>query len=248
MHMRIFSLLFLLCTLISHDVWADTIVLAVGPDHQEMHDNNYAIYRANWEFLSISLKQQGYKLEARSMPWARAKDTVKSGQSHGLFLAANFAGRDQWASLSKPLGYEVYGCFFHKENAGAQSVIAAVRLGQHDRILSYLSPDKLLNVTTAQKGLTLLHKQKVDRFIVAQSYGEYILANELSSISAALQFDPNQSERRSLHVAFAKNNESSLNALAIVNNAISYGVSKGFYSKVMQDNQVPLRMQFNYDL
>ena len=76
--------------LLSFNTLATTLRFSVGPDHQEMMDNNYSVYRANWEFLTQSLALLDVELVAKPMPWARAKSLVQAGTNHGLFLAANF--------------------------------------------------------------------------------------------------------------------------------------------------------------
>ena len=228
--------------LLSFNALATTLRFSVGPEHQEMRDNNYSVYRANWEFLSQSLALLDIELVAKPMPWARAKSLVQAGTNHGLFLAANFEERNKWAVLSQPLAYEVFGCYKHKENPDGDKVIAAVRLGGNDKILSYLQPEKLLNVTTAQDGLMLLHHKRVDRFIMAKGYGQYILNNELRDIKDNIIFDPNRSELRSLHIAFANDKPESLAMLKVVNQAITLGLEKGIYQNVMAKYQVPKEM------
>ena len=218
------------------------IRFAVGPDHVDMMNNNYSIYKANWEFLDKSLNSIGIKLAAKSMPWARAKASVQSGQNHGLFLAANFDERNKWAQLSLPLGYEVFGSFVHRDCPTANKTIAAVRLGGSDRILSYLKPDKLLTVSTAQHGLMLLHSQRVDRFIMAKGYGKYILENDLSDVRDDIIFDDTGAELRSLHIAVAKDNKVSLAALEHLNQAIEKGMKAGWYQDAMTRYNVPPEM------
>ncbi|QOL25955.1 amino acid ABC transporter substrate-binding protein [Thalassotalea sp. LPB0316] len=224
-------------------VCATTVRFAVGPDHQEMMDNNYSIYRANWEFMEKSLDLLGAKLVAKPMPWARAKAMVQSGTHHGLFLAANFAERNEWAVLSVPLGYEVFGCFLHKDNPDGDKIIGAVRLGGNDRILSYLHPEKLLNVATAQDGLMLLNNKRIDRFIMAKGYGKYLLDSELTEIKPSIIFDPNRAELRSLHIAFAKDNAESVQILKLVDQAIELGMNKGLYTAAMEKYQVSTEMR-----
>ena len=233
----------ILILMFCNTVSATTVRFAVGPDHHAMMDNNYAVYRANWEFLENSLDLLGVKLVAVPTPWARARASVESGKNHGLFLAANFAERNQWAELSNPLGYEVFGCFFHRDNPDGDKVIAAVRLGANDRILSYLKPEELLNVATAQRGLQLLQNRRVDRFIMAKGYGQYLLNTELSDIEHELLFDPYRAELRSLHVAFAKDKPESIKMLKLVDQAISMGMKSGFYQVAMDKYEVSDEMR-----
>lgn len=247
--MKVYVFAFLLLTLfIPRPVFAEHIIrFAVGPDHVEMMNNNYSIYKANWEFLDKSLNTMGIKLTAKSMPWARAKASVQSGQNHGLFLAANFEERNKWALLSKPLGYEVFGSFVHRDFPSANKTIAAVRLGGSDRILSYLKPDKLLTVSTAQHGLMLLHSQRVDRFIMAKGYGMYILDTDLSDVKEDIIFDDTGAELRSLHIAVAKDNEVSLAALEHLNQAIEKGMKAGWYQEAVAKYKVPTEMIVNQE-
>lgn len=242
-NMKSYILISILSCFLSANAGAKTIRLAVGHDHPQMVANNYSIYKANWFFLTKSLELMGHELVANPMPWARAKSSVISGNSHGLFLAANFDGRHEWATLSKPLGYEVFGFYYHIENKTDNGVIGSVRIGKDDRILSFLDGKNLLNVTTAQDGLKLLHNKRVDRFVMARGYGDYILAKELRSLRPNILFDPHLSERRSLHVAVAKGKTKSLEALTILNNAIERGIKAGYYQEAMKRNNVSLDMQ-----
>jgi len=233
----------------SLSVWATdapkSISFAVGHDHQAMVSANYPIYRANWEFITESLSLMGYGVEPVILPWARAKSYVQSAQAQGLFLAANLEGRDNWAELSKPLGYGVFGGFYHKDRAHQKDLIASVRVGNYDRVLSQYHPKELLNLATAQEGLRLLFLAKIDRLIMSESYGRFLLNTELTDYRDAIAFDETLIERRSVHIAFSKTSSRSLEALRIVNNAIQLGIEEGLYHAAMRRNQVPMRMQLS---
>lgn len=218
------------------------ITFAVGHDHDKMLAENYAIYRANWEFVGESLGLLGYTVTTQKGPWARAKLLTQTGKADGLFLAANLEGRDKWATLSKPLGFGVFGTFYHTDKPNTESVIAAIRLGEHDKILSAYHPDELLQVATAHQGFRLLFNKKVDKFIMSESYGSYLLQSELKHYSNKISFNHSLIEKRSIHIAFAKEIETSLVALQVVNDAIELGMQKGLYREAMKRNKVPLRM------
>ncbi|TMS88168.1 amino acid ABC transporter substrate-binding protein, partial [Pseudoalteromonas sp. S201] len=138
----------------------------------------YPIYRASWQFLNQSLAKLGYKVDAIVLPWARANYYTQSGKADGLFLAANLPGREQWAVLSKPIGVGAFGAFYHKDRKDKENIIAGVRLGVHDKILTGYHTYELLEVATAQQGFKLLFNQKVDRLIMSESYGKYLLSTE----------------------------------------------------------------------
>ena len=221
----------------------NVITLAVGHDHNKMVSANYPIYRANWEFITQSLDTMGYKVDAVIVPWARAKQYTQDATADGLFLAANLRGRDNWAVLSEPLGYGIFGAFYNVSRPDEKAFIASVRIGEHDRVLSLYNPAELFEVATAQLGFKLLYHQRVDRFIMSESYGKYLLDTELSAYSDAIGFDESMIEQRSVHIAFSKNHAESLNALKIINLAIEEGIRKGFYASAMERNQVPNRMR-----
>lgn len=239
-----------------HDVKADLntnehlgmITLAVGHDHQKMLEANYPIYRANWQFISHSLNLIGYEVTAVAVPWARAKHLTQTGKSDGLFIAANFAGREKWAILSKPIGYGIFGAFLHIERKTEDSIIAVVRLGDHDKVLSKFHPKDLFEVATAQEGFRLLFNKRIDRFVMSESYGNYLLDTELSNYRDKLRFDSNFFEKRSLHIAFAKDNKRSRKVLKVVNQAITLGLNNGLYQQAMQHYKVPERMQYTADM
>ncbi|MFC3096124.1 amino acid ABC transporter substrate-binding protein [Alteromonas sediminis] len=219
------------------------LTLAVGHDHNQMVSANYPIYRANWEFITESLSLLDYEVTPIIVPWARAKLYVQQAQADGLFLAANLEGRDNWAVFSQPLGYGVFGGFYHINRAENKDLIASVRVGDHDRILAKYHPKELLEVATAQEGLRLLFLNKIDRLIMSESYGLFLLDTELNNYKNAIAFDPNMIERRSVHIAFSKEFKSSLQALDVVNSAIHLGLKSGLYKAAMKRNNVPLRMQ-----
>jgi ABC-type amino acid transport substrate-binding protein len=240
-----FIILCLLCFSISSISAKEShkvITFAVGHDHKKMLTENYPIYRASWQFLSKSLKKLGYDTEAIILPWARAKHYTQIGQADGLFLAANLPGREQWAILSNPIGVGVFGGFYHTDRKNYQNIIGSVRLGGHDKILSGYHANEYLEVATAQQGFKLLINQKVDRFVMSESYGNYLLNTELVEYKSDILFDDSLIEKRSIHIAFAKDIDKSLKALKVVNTAIELGIEKGFYLDAMTQNKVPKEM------
>lgn len=218
------------------------ITFAVGHDHEKMLTNNYPIYRASWQFLSQSLALLGYELEAIVLPWARANYYTQTGKADGLFLAANLPGREKWAVLSSPIGFGAFGGFYHKDKQQNKALIASVRLGVHDKILSGYHADEFLEVATAQQGFKLLFNQKIDRFVMSESYGNYLLNTELAKFRNTILFDSEVIEKRSIHIAFAKDIAKSLQALSVVNKAIELGIDKGLYHAAMAENKVSKEM------
>ena len=219
------------------------ITFAVGHDHEQMLSSYYPVYKANWEFINQGLGLLGYRVVAKPLPWARAKHLTQTGKADGLFLAANLAGRDKWATLSKPLGYGVFGAFYHVDRPDQQTFIASIRIGQYDKILSSYPPEDMLMVATAHQGFKLLINKRIDRFIMSESYGRYLLDTELVKYNKKLRFDTNLIEKRTIHIAFSKNHPSSLQALSIVNEAIALGIEKGLYKQAVERNKVPKRMR-----
>lgn len=251
MNFKIFIVLCLWCMPI-HSTYADEktkiITFAVGHDHKQMLSSNYPIYRASWQFISQSLMQMGYDVKTVIRPWARANYYVKTGKADGLFLAANLPGRDRWAILSNPLGYGAFGGFYHKDRKAHKTIIASVRLGVQDKILSRYHVDEMLEVATAQQGFKLLYNQKVDRFVMSESYGQYLLNTELEHYADAILFDHSLIEKRSIHIAFAKDLKNSRDVLHVVNKAIEQGIKKGWYLEAMTNNKVPKHMQLPNDI
>ena len=235
----------LLCTNISSIKAGEkskVITFAVGHDHEKMLTDNYPIYRASWQFLSESLALKGYGLEAIVLPWARANYYTQTGKADGLFLAANLPGREKWAVLSNPIGVGAFGGFYHKDKKQNENIIASVRLGVHDKILSGYHTDEFLEVGTAQQGFKLLFNQKIDRFVMSESYGNYLLNTELVEYRNTISFDSELIEKRSIHIAFAKDIAKSLKALNVVNEAIELGIEEGLYHAAMARNKVPQKM------
>ncbi len=238
-------LLLCLCSVLRFAVAAEdkVITLAVGHDHDKMVSANYPIYRANWEFITQSLDAMGYKVNAVIVPWARAKQYTQDAIADGLFLAANLPGRDNWAVLSEPLGFGVFGAFYNVSRPDDKAFIASVRVGEHDRVLSQYNPTELFEVATAQLGFKLLYHQRVDRLIMSESYGKFLLDTELKGYSDAIGFDESMIEQRTVHIAFSKSHAESLAALDIINQAIAEGIRSGFYASAMERNSVPTRMR-----
>ena len=117
-----------------------------------------------------------------------------------------------------------------------------MRLGVHDKILTGYNTYELLEVATAQQGFKLLFNQKVDRLIMSESYGKYLLSTELIEFKNDILFDSDVIEKRSIHVAFARDIAESLRAMAVVNKAIDLGISDGTYHDVITKNKVPESM------
>jgi len=234
----------LIFVFLSYPVKAIEVNLAVGPDHQEMLSKDYPLYVASWNFLNMVLREQGHSLTAHPMPWARAKNQVLKGNLDGLFLSANLQGRDQWAELTKPLGYDYFGLFRNPNNI-ENKVVGVVRIGKHDKIHSSLEGKKLIEVATAQIGLQLLMTQKVDSFAMSEGYGKYLLGTHFKGSKQKITFDYDDSERRSAHIAVSKNHKDKALIINLLNNAIDYGKAQGYYQTIMKDYGVDELHQVN---
>ena len=244
--MRIFSAIAVFLLLSSSIVNAQpkkTIRIAVGPDHVTMLENKYPFYAASWHFIHQMLAQQNINVEAYSMPWARAKTKVLDSELDGLFLAANFKGRDHWATLSLPLGYDYFGHFAKPSTALPQEVIGMVRLGKHDQIHQDVADVKTIEVATAQIGLTLLAEDKLSKFVMSQGYGNYLLNNELKQYAQNIFFLKKNAERRSLHIAMSKTHPELQQISTSINQAIEAGIAQGTYKKIMEQFNVPCTTQ-----
>jgi len=237
-------LLIMMCIFIfiSASTQARNIRLAVGPDHSRMIVNNYPLYRASWFFLTQALRKSGHTVSVVSQPWSKALSTVQEGKLDGLFLAANLVGRKEWAVLSAPLGYDYFGFFINSNYTSSSDKIASVRISNLDQILSSEQQNKLIQVPTAQRGLQLLAKNKIDKFILAKGYGEYLMQNELRSISNNIRFHKKGAEKRSAHIALSKQNLSYKILKDIIDKAIYQGIKKGDYEKIMKENNLPKDM------
>jgi hypothetical protein len=236
-------IIFIICTFISPPSSARNIRLAVGLDHSRMISDNYPLYRASWIFLTQALRESGHTVSVVSQSSINALVTVQEGKLDGLFLAANLIGREKWAVLSSPLGYDYFGFFINKLNKNAQGAIGTVNIGNLDQILSNQQQNELLQIATAQRGLKQLAKQKIGKFILAEGYGKYLLNNELKSISENIKFQTSGAERRSAHVALSKQNPNYKILQKIINDAIRSGIEKGDYDKIMNESHLPLKMR-----
>lgn len=237
-------LLILLCIFIFFcaSTQARNIRLAVGPDHSRMIVNNYPLYRASWLFLTQALRKSGHTVSVVSQPWSKALSTVQEGKLDGLFLAANLVGRKEWAVLSRPLGYDYFGFFVNSNYQSSGNKIASVRINNLDQILSSKQQNNLIQVPTAQRGLQLLAKNEIDKFILARGYGEYLIKNELKSISKYIHFQEQGAEKRSAHIALSKQNLSYKILKEIIDKAIYQGIKEGDYEKIMKENKLPTDM------
>ncbi len=218
---------------------SSVISIAVGPDHHLMLNNDYKFYTASWHFLTDALTNQNIIVAAHPMPWARAKAKVLSGDLDGLFLAANFKGREQWAELSEPLGYDYFGHFTKVTPASTKEIIGVVRVGKHDSVHQDLADSSYIEVATAQIGLTLLAQNKITKFTMSQEYGNYLLANELQEHRSLIHFDINNAEKRSSHLAVSKQHKDKQKLLNVINKAISSGIEQGTYQHYMEKYNVP---------
>ncbi|MAG77429.1 MAG: amino acid ABC transporter substrate-binding protein [Colwelliaceae bacterium] len=215
---------------------AQTISFAVGHDHDKMV-KHYAFYAASWEIVNHELELLGYEVTANAYPWARAKEMVKNGQHHGLFLAANFQGRDKWALFSQALGKDQFGLFKHKEG-GSTGPIASVRLISDYSLVSFISPKTQLQLATAQEGLNLLANKKVKGFVMSRSYGEYLLATELNDIAEKIAFDTNRYDLYSAHIAVSKTHKEAEGTVALIDKALANSIASGRYQDIMTKHQV----------
>jgi len=227
---------------ISASTEARNIRLAVGLDHSRMIVNNYPLYRASWLFLTQALRKSGHTITVVSQPWSKALLTVQEGKVDGLFLAANLVGRKKWAVLSSPLGYDYFGFFINVHYMNSSKKIASIKTNNLDQILSSEQQNKLIQVPTAQRGLQLLAKNEIDKFILAKGYGDYLIKNELKPISHNIRFQATNSEKRSAHIAFSKQNPGYKILKDIIDKAIYQGIQEGDYEKIMKENNLPKDM------
>jgi ABC-type amino acid transport substrate-binding protein len=227
-----FVLTLVISLLLSCQVRAIEVNLAVGPDHKEMMTHDYPLYAASWNFLNMVLREQGHALVAHPMPWARAKNQVLKGKLDGLFLSANLKGRDQWALLTSPLGYDYFG-LFKNDITEVSNTVGIVRIGEHDQIHSSLQDKKLIEVATAHVGLQLLMTNKVDGFAMSEGYGKFLLGTHFKKANHQVTFDYKGAERRSAHIAVSKSHKDKDLVLNLLNNAIAHGKAQGYYQTIM---------------
>lgn len=239
-----FVLTLIVSLFLSIQVKAIEVNLAVGPDHKVMMTKDYPLYAASWNFLSIVLREQGHTLIAHPMPWARAKDQVLKGNLDGLFLSANLKGRDQWAELTMPLGYDYFG-LFKNDVTKPSNTVGVVRIGKHDQIHSSLKGKKLIEVATAHVGLQLLMTNKVDGFAMSEGYGKFLLDTHFKKTNHKIAFDYEGAERRSAHIAVSKSHNDKDLVLNLLNNAITYGKAQGYYQTIMANYGVDELHQVN---
>jgi polar amino acid transport system substrate-binding protein len=231
------KILFVLLCIVSCSVKAaNSITFAVGHDHQKMIID-YPFYAASWEILNVELTNIGYTVKTNIYPWARAKESVKKGKSDGLFLAANFKGRESWASLSIAIGQDHFGVF-QNHRSDPLAPFGSVRLLSNYSQLTFLDQNKQINVTTAQEGLLLLSNQKLQGFIMSRSYGDYLLHNELHTLNKRIVFNEEKIETYTAHIAVGKTNPERAEILSIVNKAIGNAFKSDSYKRIMQKHGV----------
>ena len=215
---------------------AQTITLAVGHDHYKMV-KYYPFYAASWDLLNLEFNLLGYKVIATPYPWARAKEKVSKGLADGLFLAANFKGRESWAILSDPIGQDQFGLFTNKLG-NLDAPIGTVRTTSNYGQLTFLNPNEQIQVATAQQGLNLLSNKKLSAFVMSRSYGDYLLSQELKALKNKIVFDSQYTEVYTAHLAIGKQHPEKQKILNIVNQAIKNSLESGRYLKIMQEYQV----------
>lgn len=226
------KVVFLITLLFSFYCSANTIIrFGVGHDHEKMVVN-YPFYAACWQLFNTELKKLGYQVAAHPMPWARAQQRVASGQLDGLFLAANFHGRDEWAELTNAVGKDQFGIFNNVSHV-PNAPIGSVRLLRNDSQVTFVPPDSQLQLATAQNGLKLLANRKLSGFIMSRSYGEYMLQNELKSLSPHIEFNEQFSETYTAHVAVSKKRKNADKIIEVLNLAIENAKTSGRYMKIM---------------
>ena len=209
-----------------------TVTLAVGYDHNKMVEH-YPFYAASWHLIGEELALLGYQVRAVSYPWARAKESVRLGKSDGLFLAANFKGRENWAKLTHAVGKDEFGLFYN-EFGDAKAPIGSVRLLSNYGQLSFLDPKEQLKLTTAQEGLKLLSNKKLSAFVMSRSYGNYILDNELKTIQHKIAFNKTLAETYTAHIAVGKAHPNAEQIITLFNQAIRNGIESKRYLETMK--------------
>lgn len=213
-----------------------SISLAVGHDHHKMLQQ-YRFYAASWEILTKELTALGYQVNVKAYPWARAKDKVENTTHDGLFLAANFRGREQWAVLSRAIGQDHFGIFNHRQSDNSKP-IGSVRFSGNYSQISFLAKDKQVKFATAQDGLKLLANKKLSGFIMSRSYGEYLLANELKQIRNRIIFNDTRFEIHTAHIAISKKHPNVNVIQSLINSAIENAIESGRYFQVMKKHDV----------
>ncbi len=136
------------------------------------------------DLLFAAFKNTDFKLKIQFMPWKRAAERVKLGQSDALCACSYQPERENWLHFSDQLGLQEVGYFYnHRAQGGAiqdpeqllDKPIGVVRsYNLHKELVD--AKRKVVPVVNSERGLEMLIERRISSFFSFRNTSLYILS------------------------------------------------------------------------
>ncbi|WP_159104337.1 substrate-binding periplasmic protein [Sneathiella glossodoripedis] len=146
-----------------------------APDGRRGHDI---------DFLIAAFENSDYDLNVRYMPWKRATERVRNGQSDALCACSYQPEREDWILFSDQLGLQEVGYFYNPKTTDGQvqdpnllfkKSIGVVRsYNLHKELLD--ANRKVVPVVSSETGLEMLIERRIYSFYSFRNTSQYILS------------------------------------------------------------------------
>lgn len=176
-----FGMVFVPALALSEDRRIEVVTLDFPPYVGEgLLDQGWA-----WEVCSRVLRDQGYRPELVLMPWARAVNRVKTGQSDALYMANINEERKSWAAFSDPVGEEVSVVFSQRNKQPIIETIAnlsGIRTGglrdSHVTRKMMEHGVAVYQLTSMKQGVRMLYLDRLDAVVMDRFVGLHLIRTQ----------------------------------------------------------------------
>ena len=165
-----------------------------------------------WEVCATVLREQGYDPKLVLLPWARAVNRVRTGQSDALYMANINEERKTWAAFSDPVGEEVSVVFSQKNKQPILETIhslAGIRTGglrdSHVTKKMVAHGVTVYQLTSMKQGVRMLYLDRLDAVVMDHFVGLHLIRTEFpDDYRESILPLPFAVDRNGLHLAISR--------------------------------------------
>jgi len=193
------------------------------------------------EVARAALEAQGYEVELRLVPWARAMRCARSGKCDGLYLSYYVEERTEWAAFSDPIGELKTGLFKLKDRNFSFDTLDDLRpyrigitrgaaVSDAFDKADFLNKAEVPNDTMNVKKLLL---GRVDMVVGAEPVIRYLIRTALPEEDQdKFEFMSPHLSAQALHMAISKNSPDYEQKLRDFNEGLAQIKADGTYDEI----------------
>ncbi|PHV12309.1 substrate-binding periplasmic protein [Chitinimonas sp. BJB300] len=194
------------------------------------------------QIISAAFAQQGVKVEFIFLPWARALEEAKSGQTDGITGMWYTAERAQWFKFANQLPANQVGFFRRNDRpelTGSMATLAEKRpLVGIVHGYAYPEPFKAAKFRTEaawddEANLQLLVRGKVDLVLIDKGLALYLIAKKMPEQTGRLVWVEPAIEIMPLYVAFSHKVKDVDQTVEVFNTGLAAITADGTLKKIM---------------